>query len=68
MKDYGLICRDHCHKRIKWKDLDITYEMRTGDLFRVWWCSYCETMLKEDNMTDLAIVYELRGNDNIEEW
>jgi hypothetical protein len=54
-RDDGLLCKT-CHRRIKWKDLDITYELRT-DLFRLWWCSYCGLLVKEDNMEGLALTY-----------
>lgn len=61
-RDTGLYCKD-CGKFIRYRDLDITYEMRT-DIMRLWWCGYCDTMVREDNMSDLAMVYELRN----EEW
>jgi hypothetical protein len=60
-RDTGLICKD-CHKRIKYKDLDCVYEKQGSDLFRLWMCGYCGLLVRSDNMTDLAFVYEERRN------
>jgi hypothetical protein len=57
-RDNGMICLT-CHRRISYNDLNITYELR-GDLFREWWCPDCGGNVRTDNMTDLAIVYEIR--------
>lgn len=56
-----MICSKNCHRRVNYKDLDITYEMRSGDVMRIWWC-VCGNMLKEDNMSELALQYELERN------
>lgn len=62
-KDVGIICKT-CHKRIRYKDIDIRYESSgtdwEGDLFRLWWCTICGALLKEDNLTDMALAFELR--------
>jgi hypothetical protein len=55
--DLGLICKN-CHKRILWKNLDTMYERQGSDLFRLWICE-CGNVIREDNMTDLNMVYEL---------
>ena len=61
-RDSGLMCTRTCHKRIHYKDLTIVYERRHNDIIRMWVC-LCDDVIKEDNMTDLAIVYETRkGN------
>lgn len=57
-QDKGLICSKNCHKRVAYKDLDITFEMRGTDIFRIWWC-LCGNMLEENNMSDLALRYEI---------
>ena len=62
-RDLGIICKDNCHKRIRWKDLDITYELH-DDMYRLWWCGYCGAMLREDNMTDVQLNIDLRK----QEW
>lgn len=57
VKDPGLRCRS-CGKLKRWKEIDATYEMRGADLWRVWWCPKCGDMLREDNLSDLAMVVE----------
>lgn len=67
-RDLGLMCKE-CHKRIKWKDLDITYEMQGTDLIRIWWCSWCGTVVREDNITDMQMARDLEkyGEEPVEE-
>lgn len=63
-KDKGLICKN-CHRRILWHNLDTWYEMQGTDTYRLWVCE-CGVVLKEDNMTDLGMVYELEVQDGYE--
>jgi hypothetical protein len=68
--DKGIICKVTCHRRIAYKDIFITYEIRpprVGDVFRLWWCTNCDGLLREDNVTDMMIAYELRAIEQGEE-
>lgn len=48
-KDKGLKCRE-CGKWISWKDLWAKYEKQSNDLMRLWICSRCGNVLRQDNM------------------
>jgi len=65
-RDSGLLCSSttfqSCHRRILYRKLEIQYEMQGTDVIRLWICE-CGNVLRTDNMTDLAMVYETRkGN------
>jgi len=62
--DLGMICKS-CHKRILWKNLDTKYEVQGTDTIRLWICE-CGIVLKEDNMSDLGMVYELEQEQGYE--
>lgn len=53
-RDTGLLCKT-CHKRILWKDLDITFEMDGTDVIRLWWCAWCNNNIQTDNMADIQM-------------
>lgn len=59
-RDRGLWC-GNCRKRIPWKELDTEYAFSkaTQSTYRVWFCGRCGDQLREDDMTDLGMVYEL---------
>lgn len=58
--DRGLWCGE-CHKRIPWRELTVEYSHHapTDTTFRAWFC-VCGDQLREDDMTDLALVHEDR--------
>lgn len=58
-RDLGMICKG-CHKRIKWKDYYCIYEMQNGDIFRTWFCDWCGAAVREDNITELWLHYQLK--------
>jgi hypothetical protein len=56
------MCTKTCHRRIAYSNLDCKYEMQSSDVMRLWIC-VCGDVLRMDNMSDLAMVYETRkGN------
>jgi len=61
-----MICTE-CHKRIPYKEIDIDYERRSGDIYRLWWCSRCSKLLREDNLSDMMIQRELEKEYYIEQ-
>ena len=59
-RDRGIYCRT-CRRRIPWKDLntDYSYSNRTKSTYRQWFCGYCGNQIREDDMTDLSLVFEV---------
>jgi len=47
--DSGLFCTARCRKWIPWKKIAITYELRNGDVMRLWWCE-CDNLLQEEKI------------------
>lgn len=47
--DSGLFCPKQCRKWQRWKDIDFTYELRDGTLYRLSWC-LCGNLLKEEQL------------------
>ena len=45
--DFGLWCRE-CRTFRAWRDLDISYEVRSYLLYRQWWCCFCNNLVGEE--------------------
>ena len=62
VRDTGMMCRTTCHRIVPYRNLECRYEMQGQSLMRLWVCE-CDTVLRTDDMSDLALVYEMQRED-----
>lgn len=55
--EYVPLCKD-CKRRHPWGKLVTKYEFQGSDLFRLW-VGPCGNVVRQDNISDLMLVYEL---------